>query len=79
MTRVRNPSQSKKMYRPNIIQTIRSINNDDQSFSLITEYNYYLIFSQETLAFISFWRKQVCGLFEQPPKKQNDLFCFRVN
>lgn len=34
MTRIRNPSQLKNMCRPNIIQKIRGIHYDDQSFSL---------------------------------------------
>ena len=43
MTRIRNPSQSKNMYRPNIIQTIRGIHYDDQSFPL-KKYIYFFEF-----------------------------------
>ena len=76
MTRIRNPSQLKSMYRPNIIQKIRGTHYDDQSFSLNIDVQLILNFTQENPVFISFWRKQVCGLFEQPPKKQNGVFCF---
>ena len=34
MTRIRNPSQSKSMYRPNVIQKIRGSHYDDQSVPL---------------------------------------------
>lgn len=77
MTRIRNPSQLKNMCRPNIIQKIRGSHYDDQSFSLNIDVQLILNFSQENLIFVNFWRKQVCGLFEQPPKKQNGVFCFR--
>lgn len=76
MTRIRSPSQLKNMCRPNIIQTIRGIHYDDQSIPLNINVQLILNFSQETLVFISFWRKQVCGLFEQPPKKTKLFILF---
>ena len=43
MTRIRNPSQSKNMYRPNIIQKIRGSNYDDQSFPLKNKMVYFVL------------------------------------
>lgn len=77
MTRIRNPSQSKNVYRPNIIQKIRGIHYDDQSFPLTIDVQLLLNFFAGNPIFISLWRKQVCGLFEQLPKKQNGVLCFR--
>ena len=74
MTRIRNPSQLKNMCRPNIIQKIRGGHYDDQSFSLNIDVQLILNFSQENLVFIRFWRKQVCGLFEQPLKNKMVYF-----
>ena len=67
MTRIRNPSQLKNMYRPNIIQKIRGSYYDDQSFPLTIDVQLLLNFSQETQYLLAL--EEVCGLFEQPPKK----------
>ena len=48
MTRIRNPSQLKNMYRLNIIQKIRGSHYDDQSFPLTIDVQLLLNFSQKT-------------------------------
>ena len=69
MTRIRNPSQLKNMCRPNIIQKIRGIHYDDQSFPLTIDVQLLLNFVRRKPNIYQLWRKQVCGLFEQPLKK----------
>ena len=70
MTRIRSPSQLKNMCRPNIIQKIRGSHYDDQSFPLtIDVYIVVIKFFAGNPSIYQLWRKQVCGLLEQPPKK----------
>ena len=70
MTRIRNPSQLKSMYRPNIIQKIRGIHYDDQSFSLNIDVQLILNFSQENLIFICFGGNRYAVYSSSPLKNK---------
>ena len=77
MTRIRNPSQLKSMYRPNIIQKIRGIHYDDQSFSLKIDVQLILNFSQETQYLLVFGGNKYAVYSSSPPK--NEMMYFVLN
>ena len=70
MTRIRSPSQLKNMYRLNIIQTIRGIHDDDQSFSLTTDVQLLLNFSQETQYLFAFGGNRYAVYSSSPLKNK---------
>lgn len=74
MTRIRNPSQLKNMCRPNIIYTIRGIHDDDQSFSLTTDVQLLLNFSQETQYLFAFGGNRYAVYSSSPLKNKMVYF-----
>ena len=77
MTRIRNPSQPKNMYRPNIIQKIRGTHYDDQSFSLKIDVQLILNFSQETQYLLVFGGNKYVFYSSRPLK--NEMVYFVLN
>ena len=74
MTRIRNPSQSKNMYRPNIIQKIRGSHYDDQSFPLTIDVQLLLNFSQETQYLLAFGGNRYAVYSSSPLKNKMVYF-----
>lgn len=74
MTRIRNPSQSKNTYRPNIIQTIRGSYYDDQSIPLNIDVQLILNFSQKTQYLLVFGGNKYVFYSSRPPKNEMVYF-----
>lgn len=78
MTRIRNPSQSKKMYRPNIIQTIRGSYYDDQSIPLNIDVQLILNFSQKTQYLLVFGGNKYVFYSSSPLKNKMVYFVLEL-
>lgn len=74
MTRIRNPSQSKNMCRPNIIQKNRGSHYDDQSFSLTIDVQLLLNFSQKTQYLLVFGGNKYVFYSSHPLKNEMVYF-----
>lgn len=74
MTRIRNPSQSKNTYRPNIIQKIRGNHYDDQSVPLNIDVQLILNFSQKTQYLLVFGGNKYVFYSSRPLKNEMVYF-----